>query len=155
MDKKFESFRSKVSTSDILAIPDPESMELDQENSQFNDRKCANENIEKFEKSVITTPTRHGGRVTRSRTPKGKKVTDNTPKVPNMSTDKSATPKRPVTPSQDGEAVRLTRSKTPKKSTPNKTEKETENKLTTPKRAAKQTPSKTTGYVKLLLFVII
>ena len=128
-------------------------MELDQENSQLSDRKCANENNEKsakseIEKSVATTPTRHGVRVTRSRTPQGKKVTENVPKVPNKPTEKTATPKRPVTPTQDGETVRLTRSKTPKKSTPNKTEQETENKLTTPKRAAKQTSPKTTGYVR-------
>ncbi len=91
MDKKFESFRSKVSTSDILAIHDPESMQLDEENSQFDDRKSVKREIEK---SVSTTPTRHGGRVTRSRTPQCKKVTDNAPKVPNTPTDKTAAPKR-------------------------------------------------------------
>ena len=135
LDKKFESFRSKVSTSDILAIPDPESMQMNQENTQINDKKCAYENDEKSAKKeidryVTKTPTRQEGRVTRSRTPQGKKAKNNAGKLPNTPKDKTATPKRPVTPSQDDDTVRVTRSKTPRK---------TEENLTTPKRAAKQT----------------
>ena len=146
LDKKFESFRSKVSTSDILAIPDPESMQLDPD-----DIECANENSEKstkkeIEKSVTKTPTRQEGRVTRSRTPQGKKAKNNAGKLPNTPKDKTTTPKRPVTPSQNDEIVRVTRSKTPRK---------TEENLTTPKRAAKQTSPKTPRYLKIMLFFTI